>query len=89
MQNISEIEECFIAGGMNLNGLSGSANVIDQRGTDNGSWIDANGACWVPGTDSITMFPAGGGVSYEFSFDAFDSLMGFLKKSREGGGGPL
>lgn len=61
MKTINMAEKGMIAGGMNLKGLSGSANVIDQRGKDNGSWIDANGACWVPGTDSITLYPAGGG----------------------------
>lgn len=40
MKTINMTEKCMIAGGMNLNGLSGSANVIDQRGRDNGSWID-------------------------------------------------
>lgn len=50
-------------GGLNWEGHRESSNVVDQRGTDMGSWIDANGACWMPGTSSATMFPGGGGAT--------------------------
>lgn len=35
----------FIKEWLNLDGLRGSANVIDQRSTGTGSYIDANDAC--------------------------------------------
>lgn len=44
-----------------------STNVIDLRGKDMGTYIDANGACWAPGTPSIIMYPGGSGPSYSMS----------------------
>lgn len=49
----------FAKGGMILDGRSESSNVIDLRGSDQGSYIDANGSCWAPGTSSIVMYPNG------------------------------
>ncbi|WP_261115598.1 hypothetical protein [Serratia entomophila] len=49
-----------ISGGMHLDGHRESTNVIDQRGRDMGTYIDANGKCWSPGTSSIDMYPNGG-----------------------------
>lgn len=57
MREISDHMLDFVKGGMNLNGLPGSTNVIDLRGKDMGTYIDANGACWAPGTPSIIMYP--------------------------------
>ncbi|WBF44277.1 hypothetical protein [Serratia rubidaea] len=54
----------MICGAMNLEGRPGSENIIDQRGIDKGVYIDANGACWAPGTPSIIMYPNGGGPAY-------------------------
>jgi hypothetical protein len=48
MREISDHMLDFVKGGMNLNGLPGSTNVIDLRGKDMGTYIDANGACWAP-----------------------------------------
>ncbi|MBN5311806.1 hypothetical protein PTR36_20020 [Serratia bockelmannii] len=64
MRNLTAKEIQAIIGGLNLEGQRESTNVIDQRGTDMGSYIDANGACWAPGTPSATMYPNGGGPSY-------------------------
>ncbi|MGF6192026.1 hypothetical protein [Serratia sp. 2723] len=64
MKNISVEEIRLIHGGMNLDGARESTNVYDQRGTDKGSYIDANGSCWPPGTSSATMYPNGGGSNY-------------------------
>lgn len=50
MREISDHMLDFVKGGMNLNGLPSSTNVIDLRGKDMGTYIDANGACWAPGT---------------------------------------
>lgn len=48
-----------VSGGMRWQGWNGSKNVIDLRGKDMGSWIDAANNCWKPGTPSITMHPNG------------------------------
>lgn len=61
MRNLNIEEIMLICGGMKIDGMRESTNVIDQRGTDNGTYIDANGTCWAPGTNSSTMFPNGGG----------------------------
>ncbi|MFG6078768.1 hypothetical protein [Erwinia sp. OPT-41] len=82
MRNINALELRCVSGGMNIDGLRESSNVIDLRGVDMGAWIDANGACWLPGTTSDIMFPSG-------TSSAFMDLMAFLRKDREGGGGPL
>lgn len=55
MREISDHMLDFVKRGMNLNGLPSSTNVIDLRGKDMGTYIDANGACWAPGTPSIIM----------------------------------
>lgn len=49
----------FAKGGMILDGRPESSNVVDLRGNDRGSYIDANGSCWAPGTSSIVMYPSG------------------------------
>ncbi|MHC9006838.1 hypothetical protein ACYX33_04325 [Escherichia coli] len=67
MREISDHMLDFVKGGMNLNGLPSSTNVIDLRGKDMGTYIDANGACWAPGTPSIIMYPGGSGPSYSMS----------------------
>lgn len=54
----------YVKGGMIIDGMRESSNVIDQRGTDNGIYTDANGSCWIPGTSSNIMYPSGGGPSY-------------------------
>lgn len=46
MREISDNMLDSVKGGMNLNGLPASTNVIDLRGKDMGTYIDANGACW-------------------------------------------
>jgi len=48
-----------VSGGMNWQGGRESTNVIDIRGKDMGSWIDAANSCWKPGTPSIIMYPGG------------------------------
>lgn len=40
----------FVKEWLNFDGLRGSANMIDQRGTSTGYYIDANGACRGPST---------------------------------------
>ncbi|SPX35353.1 Uncharacterised protein [Escherichia coli] len=67
MREISDHMLDFVKRGMNLNGLPSSTNVIDLRGKDMGTYIDANGACWAPGTPSIIMYPGGSGPSYSMS----------------------
>jgi len=56
MREITDNMLNFVKGGLNLDGLPDSANVIDQRGTNMGTYIDANGACWIPGTPSSVMY---------------------------------
>ncbi|HHE2836396.1 TPA: hypothetical protein ACO4ER_004467, partial [Escherichia coli] len=64
---LSDIGCLEIQGASLLNGLPSSTNVIDLRGKDMGTYIDANGACWAPGTPSIIMYPGGSGPSYSMS----------------------
>lgn len=64
MKEIKFNELHLISGGMNLDGHRESGNIIDQRGRDMGTYIDANGRCWAPGTSSIDMYPNGGGTSW-------------------------
>ncbi|ENK0315672.1 hypothetical protein AB2Y09_004213 [Salmonella enterica] len=54
----------MVSGGMNLDGLPQSQNVLDQRGTNMGTYIDANSSCWAPGTSSAVMYPHGGGTAF-------------------------
>jgi hypothetical protein len=65
MRKLTKGEVKIISGGLNLEGQRESSNVIDQRGANMGSYIDANGSCWAPGTNSATMYPNGGGSSYK------------------------
>lgn len=44
MRNINALELRCVSGGMNIDGLRESSNVIDLRGVDMGAWIDANGS---------------------------------------------
>ncbi|WP_248785528.1 hypothetical protein, partial [Escherichia coli] len=67
MKEISDNMLDSVKGGMNINGLPGSTNVIDLRGKDMGTYIDANGACWAPDTPSIIMYPGEDGPSYSIS----------------------
>ncbi|HBB4015390.1 TPA: hypothetical protein KAL33_004773 [Escherichia coli] len=67
MREISDNMLDSVKGGMNINGLPGSINVIDLRGKDMGTYIDANGACWAPDTPSIIMYPGEDGPSYSIS----------------------
>lgn len=55
--NSNEIHQT--SGGMKWQGYRESTNIIDLRGQDMGSWIDAANSCWKPGTSSSIMFPAG------------------------------
>lgn len=66
MREITSDMLAFVKGGMKLDDLRGSGNVIDQRGVDKGIYIDANGSCWAPGTSSSIMYPNGGGPSYSW-----------------------
>lgn len=59
MKLLTERDLKHISGAMNLEGLRGSSNIVDLRGVDMGSWIDAANMCWKPGTSSIIMFPGG------------------------------
>ncbi|HCI6000692.1 TPA: hypothetical protein NPN33_004188 [Klebsiella variicola subsp. variicola] len=45
----------FVKEWLNFDGLRGSANMTDQRGTGTGIYIDANGACRGPGTPTSGM----------------------------------
>lgn len=59
MRIINESELHLVSGGLNLEGEAMSNNVVDLRGKDMGSYIDANGMCWRPGTSSDVMYPQG------------------------------
>ncbi|MGO4809466.1 hypothetical protein AB4156_07680 [Cupriavidus sp. 2MCAB6] len=59
MRVITDEEMKMMAGGMNMSGEAESSNVIDLRGRNMGSYIDANGGCWAPGTPSSSMYPNG------------------------------
>lgn len=61
MRIISIEEAVVVSGGLNLEGMRESDNVIDLRGKDMGDYIDANGKCWAPGTSSAVMYPQSGG----------------------------
>lgn len=57
----------LVSGGVyDTEGRQGSDNVIDQRGVDMGTYIDANGSCWAQGTPSNVMYPNGGGEKFTF-----------------------
>lgn len=48
-----------ISGGIKWQGYRASINVIDLRGKNMGSWIDAANTCWKPRTPSAIMYPSG------------------------------
>mgnify|MGYP000872386291 CR=1 FL=1 len=66
----------FAKGGMILDGRPESSNVTDLRGNDQGSYIDANGACWMPGTSSIIMYPSGGNSGFNWGSSSSTSGVG-------------
>lgn len=57
MELLEKKETECVSGAMNLNGFRESTNIIDLRGKDMGSWIDAANTCWKPGTSSNIMYP--------------------------------
>lgn len=77
MKCISIEKTALISGGLNLDGMRESTNVIDLRGTDMGDYIDANNICWPPGTSSEVMYPDSSlynGYFYQ-SYDEYNAWM--------------
>lgn len=64
MKELTEDMLALVSGGFVTDGHRESTNVVDQRGVDKGTYIDANGTCWAPGTPSSVMYPNGGGPSW-------------------------
>lgn len=61
MKNIKADEFKKVSGAIKTEGMRESGNIYDQRGFNQGDYIDANGKCWPTGTNSDVMYPMGGG----------------------------
>lgn len=59
MQVLTNEQIDLVSGGLDLSKGRMSDNVIDMRGKNMGSYIDASGMCFAPGTSSAQMYPGG------------------------------
>jgi hypothetical protein len=59
MKILSQDDLSMISGALNLSNERMSTRVMDLRGTNMGTYIDANNGCFRLGTPSSIMFPRG------------------------------